>query len=230
MAEELNNVLKNCELFSGFDDSELDKILEQLEKKRKEYQKGETVYFEGETEYDVGVVARGEVKILRDDYNGTRSILASIGAGEIFAEAFVCAGAKSLPVSVVSGEKTLILHLKCRQMLLKNGDYSESESRILTNLLRVTAKKNLLLNRKIEVLSRKTIKDKLLSYLWSLSKNASDDIIIVPFDRQQLADYLGADRSALSAEIGKLVKSGVIECRKNKFKLLSKTHPQSEEI
>lgn len=210
--ENFIDVLKGCPLFYGADGAELLRITKSPETRVKTVVKGQTILSEGEPPEFMGIVLSGAVRVLREDYYGNRSILAELSPPDIFAESFVCAGAARLPVSVAAAENGSVMLLNGKKVL-ENG-------RLAGNLLKITAGRNLLLNRKIEIISKRTIRGKLMTYLSYRAEECGSREFTVPYDRQALADYLETERSALSAEISRLRKKGIIECERSRFKLL----------
>lgn len=157
------------------------------------------------------VVLSGGVQIVRDDYYGNRSVLTVAAPGGLFAEAFVCAGLETLPVSAFAVQNSTVLLLDCRRVMTGCGHDCLFHSRLVYNLLQGIAQKNLALTEKIRFMSRKTTREKLMEFLLDQAKRHGSAEFTIPYDRQALADYLGVERSAMSAEIGKLRKDGLIE-------------------
>ncbi len=212
--EDFIDVLKRCPLFCGIDDDELLRTTKRLGARIVSVQKEQTVLSEGESPKYMGVVLSGAVRIVRDDYYGNRSIVAELSPPNIFAESFVCAGAEKLPVSVVAAADGSVM--------LLDGEKVLGDNRLAGNLLKITAERNLLLNRKIEIISKRTIREKLMTYLSYQAEEHGSCEFTIPYDRQALADYLETERSALSAEISRLRNEGIVECERSRFKLLSK--------
>ena len=182
---------------------------------------GNPVFLEGEPARYVGVVLSGAVQILRDDYYGRRSVLTVAAPGELFGEAFACAELEVLPVSAVAQTASTVLLLDCRRVLTGCSQACIFHYRLVHNLLRVLARKNLALTRKIRCMSPKTTREKLLVFLLDQAKQQGSSEFVIPYDRQALADYLGVERSAMSAELGKLRKAGLIECTGSRFRILT---------
>ena len=217
---EIFDVLQLCPVFDGIEKENLKPMLSCLGAVVKNYDAKESVFSEGDKADKVGIVLSGAVQIVRVDYDGNRSILSKIQETGIFAESFSFAGVDEMPVSVVAEEKTKILLLNSSRMISPCSKACDFHNRIIHNMLRIMARKNLNFHRKIEITSKKTTREKLLSFLMRQAKQEGTKKFTVPFDRQELADYLGVERSGLSAEISKLRKEGVINCRKNEFELL----------
>lgn len=216
-------VLQKCPLFRGVDPVQLPALLECLGAKTLTADKRQTVLREGEPARFLGVVLEGSVQILQEDYFGNRSILGLAGPGELFGESFACAGTDSLPVSVVAAQESIILLVDCRRVISPCEKACGFHRSILSNLMQVMARKNLAFHQKLQITSRRTTREKLLAYLNAQAKAQGSATFTIPFDRQELADYLGVDRSGLSVEISRLRAEGVLECQKNRFILLEKT-------
>ena len=162
----------------------------------------------------------GSVQILRDDYYGNRSVLTVVGPGGLFAEAFACAGLERMPVSAVAQLPGAVLLMDCRRVLRSCSNACPFHSRMVNNLLRGIAQKNLTLTQKIRYMSQKTTRDKLMEVLLDQAKAQHSAEFTIPFDRQSLADYMGVERSALSAEISRMRRDGLIESTGSRFRLL----------
>lgn len=204
-------ILSRCPLFAGISREEMPEILGCLDKRVAEIPKGDPVFLEGEPARFVGVVLSGGVQIVRDDYYGRRSVLTVVSPGGLFAEAFVCAGVDALPVSAFALQSSTVLLLDCSRVMTGCGHDCLFHSRLVFNLLQGIARKNLVLTEKIRFMSRKTTREKLMEFLLDQAKRHGSAEFTIPYDRQALADYLGVERSAMSAEIGKLKKAGWIE-------------------
>lgn len=212
--------LAACPLFDGIGDAELDALLDCLGARTRCFNKGEVILSEGDPARSLGIVLRGSAQVVREDYYGNRSIMTRLGPADLFAEAFACAGVPVLPVSVVAVETCQVLLIDAQRITQPCARACGFHSRFLYNMVRLLAKKNLICNQKIEVTSRRTTREKLMAYLMLQAKNARSSSFTIPFDRQELADYLEVDRSGLSVEIGKLRREGVLECDRSRFTLL----------
>lgn len=213
-------VLESCPLFAGISQEELTGLLHCLGAKKMDVVKGQTVYAEGDTATHLGIVLSGAVRLIREDYYGNRSIVAHIGPGELFAESYACAGIPSLPVSVVAEESGKLLLIDSRRITVSCSNACTFHNRIINNMLRLVADKNLVFDQKIQVVSKRTTRDKLMAYLMNQMKLQNSSQFTIPYDRQALADYLEVDRSGLSAEISKLRKEGILQSRKNYFEIM----------
>ena len=214
------DILRECPLFDRIGDESLKEMLGCLNAKERSYKKGDAVFAEGDKAKYLGIVLEGSVQLVRVDYYGNRSILANIEPPQLFGEAFACAGLKSLPVDAVAATDTRILLLDAQRIARPCGNACPCHGQTILNLLHIVAKKNLVLHQKIEITSKRSTREKLMTYLLLQAKNAKSHTFTVPYDRQELADYLEVDRSGLSAEISKLRNEKVLEGRRSTFTLL----------
>lgn len=209
--------LSNTRLFSGTTEKETEAMLHCLGSYTRQYEKGEMVYREGDRIECMGLVLSGSVMIESDDIWGNRSILGHVEAGQIFAETYACIPGEPLMVNVSACEKTEILFLNVSRLLTTCPNSCEHHNHVIRNLLQISAQKNLGLSRRILHTSSKSIRGRLLSYLSEQARACGSYRFTIPFNRQQLADYLGVDRSALSNELSKMKKEGILSCNKNRF-------------
>ena len=218
--EKYFDILSQCPLFSGISRQEMGLLLNCLDGRITRVTKGNPVFLEGEPARFVGVVLFGTVQIVRDDYYGNRSVLTVVSPGGLFAEAFACAGVETLPVSVIALQSCSVLLLDCKRVLTSCPNACPFHKKLVQNLLRGIAQKNLILTQKIRCMSQKTTQEKLMEFLLEQAKQHSRAEFVIPYDRQALADYLGVERSAMSAEISKLKKAGRIDCSGSRFRVL----------
>ncbi len=217
-------ILKSANLFQGIEESDLPPLLSCLSAKTAHYDKGQTVFFGGESPKRFGVVLSGEVQIVQDDYYGNRSILARIGPGNLFGESFACTEIGSLPVGVIATADSELLFIDCRRLATPCAKACAFHGRLIQNMLNIVAMKNIALTQKIEFISKRTTREKLLAYLSAEAKRAGSGRFCIPFSRQELADYLSVERSAMSAELSRLRDDGMLTFHKNEFELLGSDH------
>lgn len=213
-------VLERCPLFDGIAMEDVGGLLGCLGGRKISVAKGQVVFQEGDAATHVGIVLSGAVQMVRQDFYGNRSIVARMGPGEVFGESYACGGIELLPISVVAEEAGQILLIDARRITVCCGNACAFHSRIIFNMLRLVANNNLVFDQKIQVTSKRTTREKLMTYLMNQMKLHNSCSFVIVYDRQGLADYLEVDRSGLSAEISKLRKEGILECQKNRFTLL----------
>lgn len=213
-------ILRRCPLFKQIEDENLLTMLTCLGARIESFDKKYTIFAEGKPAKHIGIVLSGSVQVIRIDYYGNRSILTEVGAGEVFSEAFACAEVESTPVSVIANEPCEIMLLDCSHILHTCQNNCGFHQQLIFNLMKALAMKNIMFHQKLEITSKRSTRDKLMTYLMLQAKKSGSSRFTIPFDRQELADYLEVERSGLSAEISKLRKEGVIKSERNDFELL----------
>jgi len=217
MTREEYLIIQKSSLFMGIEEQELESMLKCLSAVRKKYQKGEFILRFGDLVDSVGMVISGGANILQEDCWGNRNIIAAADPGQTFAESYACMQGQVLGVGVQAVQTSDILFLNIRRILQNCSSSCQFHTRLIQNLLILVAGKNLQLNEKLAHLSRRTTREKLFSYLSSEAIRQSGRIFEIPFNRQQLADYLSVDRSAMSGELSKMRKEGILDFDRNRF-------------
>ena len=209
--------LSKTVLFRGLTPHDIKSLLDCMEARVKNYSRGDTIFSTGDYVKSIGLVLSGSVYIENDDIWGNKSILDKIAPGQIFAETYACVPGEPLMINVVANEKTDILFLNTEHMLTTCTNACVFHSKVIRNMLEIASQKSLNLSRRILHTSSKTIRGRLLSYLSFQSTKQGMQEFDIPFNRQQLADYLSIDRSAMSNELSKMQKDGLIDVNKNHF-------------
>ena len=212
-------ILEKCSLFDGIEAEHLLRMLSCLGARVMQLDEKYTLFTEGSEARYVAVVLSGSVQTVQLDYYGNRSILSEARVGELVGDEFACAEVRSIPVSVIASEACEVMLLDCSHILRTCSNACGFHHRLIYNLMKGLAKKSLDFHRRIEITSKRTTREKLLAYLGACSREAGSESFTIPFDRQELADYLEVERSGLSSEIGKLKREGIIDTRKNWFRL-----------
>ncbi|MBO5275131.1 MAG: Crp/Fnr family transcriptional regulator [Clostridia bacterium] len=213
-------ILRNCTLFQGIEPENLTALLGCLGARVERFGRDESIFTEGDPSEELGILLSGSVQILRMDYDGNRSIVANVAPSQLFAEAFACARVPAIPVDVIASSDCEVMLINAVRITHSCSNACHFHNRIILNLLQSMAKKTLMITQKIEVTSKRSTREKLLTYLQLRARENGSLDFFIPFDRQELADYLEVDRSGLSAEISKLRKEGMLWCEKNHFRLL----------
>ena len=206
-------------LFAGVGTHDLDSMMSCLSAKERNYKKNEFIFHTGDKVTQIGMVLEGTVHMMKEDVWGNVMILGEACPGDLFGEVYACAGVKHLEVGVVAKTDVKVLFLDIQKVLTVCSNGCEFHSKIIRNLLSSIAERTLEMTRKVEHMSQRSLRDKVLSYLSSEAVRAGSKEFTIPFNRQQLAEYLSVDRSALSAELGKMRDEGMLEFWKNQFKL-----------
>ncbi len=213
-------ILKRCPLFTDIEEENLLRMLTCLGAEIFKFDKKDTVFAEGTEAKNIGVILKGELESVRYDYYGNKSIINKMDSPDVFGEAFACAEAKSLPISIVTIEPSEIMLINCSHILHTCSNNCGFHQQLIYNLMKDLASKTVIFHQRIEVTSKRSTREKLLAYLDIMSKQKNSKSFKIPFNRQELADYLEVDRSGLSAEISKMRKEGILESNKNHFRLL----------
>ncbi|MGI6403290.1 MAG: Crp/Fnr family transcriptional regulator [Oscillospiraceae bacterium] len=219
MIEQYTHVLKSNLLFQGISTRNLTSMLGCLDARIARYSKENAIFLAGSPPRWVGIVLRGAVQVVWDDIFGNRSILAKLLAGDLFGEAFACAESEILPVSVIAVTDCEVLLMDYKRIITTCSSSCTFHSHLIENMMRVLALKNLNLNQKIEILSARSIREKVMVYLSLQAAEQGSSRFRIPFNRQELADYLSVERSALSRELGAMEREGLISFSKNDFEL-----------
>ncbi|WP_283243166.1 Crp/Fnr family transcriptional regulator [Yeguia hominis] len=212
--------LANTLLFRGMEPSDIDEMLGCLLAKERTYKKGEIIFPEGSPTEQIGVVLTGRVVIELGDVWGNNSVLSSIGPGGVFAEAYACVPGEPLMVNVTAAEDTEALLLNIKRVLEPCSKVCPYHVRLVQNLLALCAGKNLQLSRRVLHTGPKSIRKRLLSFFSECIKRTGSYSFDIPYNRQQLADYLSVERSALSNELSIMQRDGLIRYEKNHFDVM----------
>ena len=210
-------VIRSARLFSGISEEELTAMLSCLGAERKDFPKGAFVLRAGDTTDSIGLVLAGNVLIVQEDIWGNRNILSKAGPGQTFAAVYACAPGSRLNVGVVAETPVAVLFLNIKRILNVCPSACSHHSRVIRNLLGELAEKNLRFNEKLTHMGQRTTRSKIMSYLSAEAQRLGACEFDISFSRQQLADYLGVERSGLSLELGKMKKDGLLDYHKSHF-------------
>ena len=210
-------LLANTELFSGIEAAEIKKALECLGFEQRRFAKGETVFRAGKIVQSFALILSGSVIIENTDFWGNTSVLDKIGAGQTCAESYAFAENEALMVDVTATEQSEVLFFNAKRVMTVCSRACSCHNRLIRNLFFIVAQKNLHLSRRIFHTSSKSIRGRLMSYLSHRAAQCGCGTFSIPFNRQELADYLSVDRSALSNELSKMQKEGLLATEKNRF-------------
>ena len=213
-------ILKKTKLFSGVGEDDVTSMLSCLGARLKSYKKGEFVLRQGEHLSDIVVLVEGKLHIQKDDYWGNRSILGLIDVGEMFGEAYVSPESSSLLNDVVAVEDSTAIFFDVKRIITTCPSACRFHSMVVQNMFFAISEKNRKLVQKLVHMSKRTTREKLISYLSEEAGRQNSSSFSIPFNRQQLADFLSVDRSAMSNELCKMRDEGLLEFEKNKFRLL----------
>ena len=211
-------ILTECALFHGLCEAQIREMLPCLSARQSRFRRGQFLLRAGDRVAFAGILLSGEAEVLQEDFWGNRNLLAAVGQGDLFAEAFACAHAVS-PVSVLCKTDGSVLYLNVRAVFFPCEKACAQHKALSQNLIRVLAEKNMQLNEKAGFLSQRTTREKLLAYLSAQARRAGSASFRIPFDRQQLADFLSVNRSAMSAELSRMQREGLLCADRSSFTL-----------
>lgn len=214
------NILAGTQIFGGMSEKEISTAMEKLSSVEKKYRKGSRILHAGSTTDSIGLVLEGSVTIENNDIWGNRTILSHVGSGQFFAETYGFLGNIPLLVDVVANETCRILFLRVATLRTRIAKVEPWMMKLTMNLLMITTQKNLMLSGRSFQTSPRTIRGRVMAYLNSIAIQKNQSEFDIPFDRQQMADYLNVERTALSKELGKMKKDGLIDYHRRRFILL----------
>lgn len=213
-------ILKRTQLFNGVSEEEISSMLTCLNTTLRTYKKGEYVFRQGEYLSDITVLVEGQLHIQQDDYWGNSNIISIIRSGEMFGEAYISPNSEAILNNVIAVETSTILFFDARRIITTCSSACRFHSLVIQNLFYALSDKNRTLVQKIGHMSNRSIRAKLISYLSEEARRQNSATFTIPFNRQQLADFLSVDRSAMSNELCKMRNEGLIQFEKSKFSLL----------
>lgn len=214
-----DDVLKNVSLFEGINPDERASMLACLGVRLAAYEKGEQLLTAGERPEYIGIVLAGQLHVLKEDIDGSRTLLATLTESDLFAEALCCAELEESPVTVLAATDATVMLLQFSRILNTCPNSCAFHQRLVANMLRVVARKNLYLQNRMELVRTRSIRAKVLEYLKGFARKQGGTITI-PLNREEMADYLCVERSALSHELARMKRDGLLDYHKNSFTLL----------
>lgn len=214
-------------LFQGLEREEISEVLQKFHGLIKHFSKSDYIYLAGDCVENLCVVLDGTVQMIKEDIWGEKSIIANLGAGSVFAENFLGKLGDRSVVSYFVASDSEILMLPLGRALFEANTASKASQRLMCNIVSILADNNTRLIEKTEILCKKTLRSKILAYLEQEERNNQSHQFTIPFNRTDLANYLDADRSALTRELARMKDGGIIDYTKNTFTLLKSTHSEA---
>ncbi|MBT3320261.1 MAG: Crp/Fnr family transcriptional regulator [Clostridia bacterium] len=211
---------QNIKLFAGIGSEEMHGLLDCISAYKKSYKRGEFLLLAGDKVASIGIVISGAVNVVKESITGDRRIMMTAEENDIFAESAAAAEVLHSPVSVIAKQDCTILFVPIDRLLFTCGNSCDYHNRLIHNLVAILASKNLFLNQKIDYLSAKNTREKIAKFLGDFISIKKSTTVTLPYNRNDLAEYLGVDRSVLSRELSKLKKEGILDFDKNTFTIL----------
>lgn len=206
------------DVFKSIDENEMNEITSLGCVRKMKYEKDDVIFHTGEVTNEFGIITSGSVNIENIDLWGNRNILNHIPQGEVFAETYAISKTPMM-VDAVAGTRCEIVFFSMEKLLDRENTGKSWYAKILHNMLTISANKNIGLSNRIFCTSAKNVRSRVMTYLSSEAVKSGSTEILIPFNRQQMADYLNVERSALSKELGRMRDEGILEFRKNRFRL-----------
>ncbi|MBD8048496.1 MAG: Crp/Fnr family transcriptional regulator [Clostridium argentinense] len=213
------NIIKKSPLFHGLKEEEIFYMLKCLTTRIQSYDKNESIVNSGEPINSFGIILEGEATILKENAEGNRVIISIVKKGDLFGEMLVFSSRKLWPVTVRVQNSCKVLFLTNSDLITRCGKMCPWHNAMLQNFIRVISDKALILNKKVEYLSIKSIRGKFASYLLDQYENTKSNTIILPLKRNDLAEFLNVSRPSLSREICQMRDDGVIDFHLSTFKI-----------
>ena len=218
--EKYLSILQEAQLFSGVSEAELRSMLSCLGTIVRTYEKGAYIFRQGDPIEHITLLAEGELLIQRDDHWGNRSIISHIAPGDMFGEAYLSPNGGTILNDVAAAQSSTVFFFDVRRLMATCPSACPFHTRVVQNLFFAIAEKNRSLVQKQGHMSRRTTREKLLSYLSEEARRQQSDSFTIPFNRQQLADFLSVDRSAMSSELSRMRSEGLLTFNRSHFTLL----------
>ena len=218
--EEYISLLKNTDLFKGVEETSIGSLLQSMGARKRHFDKGNFVFYAGDDINTISIVLSGSCHIVQEDYWGNRNILTLVQKGQLFGEAFAALPSAQAIVDVVVVEEGDILFLSIDSLMRSDTSLPAEARRVLRNVMGLLAGKKIFFMKKIRYISQRSTRQKLMAYLSDEARRLGSSSFTIEFNRQQLADFLSVDRSAMSAELSRMQKDGLIEYHKDAFTLL----------
>jgi len=203
-------------LFSDIPENKIDDLIKVMKGTEMSYRKGELILMAGNPVTSVGIMLSGNAQIMRENAEGNRLILSELARGDLFGEAYAAAEIPEIPIAVMASTECRVLWIPFDRFIRRQND-NEYQDTLIRSMMRLIGTKNVWMNEKMRLLSCRTTKEKLLMYLMDYAERIGKTTFKIPFSRQELADYLSVDRSAMSRELGKLRDEGYVAFYKNEF-------------
>lgn len=206
-------------MFTGISEDDLRCFLSCSDARVRMYEKKEIIFEMGDQVNWIGILLSGQVDGVQEDYWGNQMLLGRFLAGDVIADAFVLAGEEAIPYTALSVRNSEMLMISHENLVSPCECVCPFHSQIILNMLSVSAKKSMLLLKKIRHITMRSMREKVLSFLSEEAMRAGSNKFTILYDRERLANYLGVDRSALSAELSRMQREGLLSYNKNAFEL-----------
>ncbi|NLI61654.1 MAG: Crp/Fnr family transcriptional regulator [Clostridiales bacterium] len=214
-------VLVKCPLFEGMDMDQLNSMLECIKPRVLKYNKDEFIALAGNDFKGVGIILSGEAIIVKENVAGNRVIISMIESGEIFGEMAAFSGKPKWPASVIAQQPCNVIFISSKTFVSQCENLCVSHQLLIMNMLKILSQKALILNRKMEYLSIRSIRGKIIHYLLEQYKQNDKNMFTLPLNRNELADFLNIPRPSLSREMCRMRDEGLIDFYRSSIRINS---------
>ena len=215
-------ILKSCALFRGIGEIEFGHLMTCLGAQVKSFRSDEYVFFSGDEINSVGIVLSGVVEVMKENLAGNKHIVAFLGPSDMFAEGIVCTVTRISPVTVRIKEEAKILFIPYERVIKSCGNSCVFHLSLIQNMMVVLGEKNVNLNRKLELLTLKGMREKIASFLMNESNERASSMFQIMLNRTELSDYLNVSRTSMCRELARMKEEGLIDYYGNSFKVVNK--------
>ncbi|OPX44097.1 transcriptional regulator FixK [Ruminiclostridium hungatei] len=212
-------LLKTVTIFESIDEDQLDNMLGCLGAKTQTYSRNDIIFLADSRITSVGIILSGSAQIVKEDVTGNRTIMSKLSEGDMFGEAFACANVDRIPVTVLTTTGCEILFIQFSRIVTTCSSSCGFHTALIKNMLQLIAQKNILLNNRMDILAKRTTREKLMAYFSMQIKKCGRNKFKIPFSRDELADFLCVNRSALSRELCNMRDENLLTFNKNEFEI-----------
>jgi len=212
-------LLKSVAIFKNIEENQLESLLKCLGSYEQHYSKSDIILMTDSKVSSVGIMLSGSAQILKEDIMGNRTIMSNVGEGDLFGEVFACADISKSPVTVLTTAGCEVLFIQFNRIVTTCSSACVFHSILIKNMLQLIAQKNMLLSSKIDILSCRTTREKLMAYFSTQIQKTGKNTFKIPFSRDELADFLCVNRSALSRELCSMRDENLLNFNKNEFEV-----------
>lgn len=213
-------IIKKCALFRNIEEKDFGHLLQCLNSKVKSLKSDEYIFFAGDEIHYVGIVLEGIVEIMKENLAGNKHIVAFLEASDMFGEGIVCTVRKISPVTVRVKEDAKVLLIPYERITRSCGHGCTFHISLIQNMMAVLGEKNYNLNRKLELLTLKGMREKIASFLLNEFYERGSDIFQIVLNRTELAEYLNVSRTSMCRELARMKEEGLIDYYGHSFKIL----------
>lgn len=218
--QETIEILSQTSLFKNIEERDINNMLDCLNPRKMPYSKGQVIANFGEPFTGIGIMLKGEAVIAKENIAGNRMIVTMIKKGDMFGEMISFSQLKTWVVTVTAQTDAEILFISPEKVILQCERLCQGHNQLIHNLLSIMSRKALLLNRKVEYLSIKSLRGKLSAYLLETQKQTKDQFFELKMNRDEMADFFNVARPSISRELGRMKDEGLIDFHKSTFRIL----------